>query len=96
MFMWRKKRGVKKDDDDLDGNDSEETGSSHEEEVHGEVPGGDSNKYEWAKKVNPDLWRYIETKACRRDINDEYFDNPTNRKGMSIILFVYILLILQY
>jgi len=64
MFMWRKKRGMKKDDDDSDGNDSEETGSSDEEEVHGEVPGDDSDKYEWAKKVDPDLWWYIETKAC--------------------------------
>jgi len=32
------------------------------------------------KKVEPVLREWIETKGCRRDVADEYFNNPPNRR----------------
>ncbi|KAF8987973.1 P-loop containing nucleoside triphosphate hydrolase protein [Cyathus striatus] len=40
---------------------------------------------EWVKKVELELRRWIETKECRRDILDLYFDNPPGRQAASHI-----------
>lgn len=76
MFQWRKKRKKKAPDDS---DDSEDSGDSGEDDSEDEI-GGDSDKMEWGKKVDPDLRKWIETDECRRDIADEYFNNPRERK----------------
>jgi len=34
----------------------------------------------YVKDVEEGLRRWIETKGCRRDVADEYFDNPPSRR----------------
>lgn len=47
-----------------------------------EVDGkSDDTVYQWGKKINTDLHRWIEIKRCRHDIVDEHFCNPPNHKG---------------
>ena len=36
---------------------------------------------EWVKSVQPELRFYLGTRRCRRDVLDEYFDNPVERQG---------------
>lgn len=36
---------------------------------------------EFMKTVEPNLRRWIQTCDCRRDVVDEYFNNPVNREG---------------
>ena len=78
MFQWRKKRkkrGQEGDDSDESGSGIDDEESEEEEEV-----GADSDKMEYGKKVEPDLRLWVECESCRRDIADEYFNNPV-RKG---------------
>jgi hypothetical protein len=75
MFLWRKKR-KKRGDEDENGEDSD---SEIEEDSEDEV-GLESEKMEWGKKVEPELRRWIECEECRRNIADEYFNNPPVRK----------------
>jgi hypothetical protein len=82
MFQWRKKRRAKRDDDDDEVDASGDTDASDDETEGSEVvPGQDPENYEWVKKVDADLRTWIETRACRRDITDKHFDNPSVRKG---------------
>jgi hypothetical protein len=78
MFQWRKKRCRKILVDD---GDSESDDSQSDEDDSGVEVGRDSDKMEWGKKVEPELRRWIETEHCRRDVADEYFNNPPLRKG---------------
>ncbi|KAL1701333.1 P-loop containing nucleoside triphosphate hydrolase protein [Schizophyllum commune] len=36
---------------------------------------------EWVKSVQPELRFYLGTRRCRRDVLDEYFDNPVERQA---------------
>jgi superfamily II DNA helicase RecQ len=81
MFQWRKKKCRKNAADDLD---SESDGSQSDRDDNGEEVGGDSDKMEWGKKVEPELRRWLETEDCRRDIADEYFNNPPPHKGQKL------------
>ncbi|KAL1754058.1 P-loop containing nucleoside triphosphate hydrolase protein [Schizophyllum commune] len=38
---------------------------------------------DWAKVIDPALRMYLETRRCRRDVADEYFDNPPERQEPS-------------
>lgn len=42
----------------------------------------DDGHYEWRKKVEDALRKWITTEGCRRDVADVYFSNPPGRKGM--------------
>lgn len=47
------------------------------------VSGGeadDDDGKEWGKKVDENLREWIEAVCCRRDVADNYFDNPPGRK----------------
>ena len=73
----------KKVADDVDSeSDDLQSDEDGEEEV-----GGDSDKMEWGKKVEPELRRWIETEDCRRDVADQYFDNPPLRQGQKLLHF---------
>ena len=72
-----------RDDDvqeDLDDEEGEETEQMprHRDEDEGV-------KWEWGKKVDPDLRKWISAKMCRRDILDEHFNNPEPRKCESFL-----------
>lgn len=71
MFQWRKKRRKRGDD----GNESDDVEGTDESDSDDEV-GGESDKMEWGKYVEPELRKWIETTECRRDVADEYFNNP--------------------
>jgi len=45
-------------------------------------PKDDDDRYEWRGKAQDALRKWIETEGCRRDMADEYFSNPSGRKGM--------------
>jgi bloom syndrome protein len=75
MFQWRKKRKKRGQEGDESESSDEDEEESEEEEV-----GVDSEKMEWGKAVEPELRRWIECKGCRRDVADEYFNNPPVRK----------------
>jgi len=69
--------GADQDDgEDVLGN----TEQIHEEEARGSRDEEDSGSYEWVKKVDNNLWKWIETEGCRRDVTDEYFANPPNQQ----------------
>lgn len=75
MFKRRKKkkpggrqRKTKAGYSSVSESDSLDSGSESE------ADGGEET--EWAKKVEEALRNYIETILCRRDMVDEYFDNP--------------------
>lgn len=76
MFKWRKKRQKKKEEEE----DFEDSDDSESDEDSYEEIGGDSEKMEWGKKVEPDLRNFITTEDCRRDIADVYFNNPSRRQ----------------
>jgi hypothetical protein len=92
MFQRKKvKRRRKKDAADDEGDDvalgaDQDDGEDvlgnteqvHEEEARGDEE--DSGSYEWVKKVDINLRKWIETEGCRRDVTDEYFANPPNRQ----------------
>ena len=81
MFQWRKKRkkrGQESDDSEESGSDVGEEESEEEEE---DEIGADSSNMEYGKKVEPELRLWIECANCRRDVADEYFNNPPVRKG---------------
>lgn len=52
--------------------EDEESEPTKDDDDAGKVRPG----YEWRKKVDPDLRRWIVTKSCRRDVSDEYFNSP--------------------
>jgi superfamily II DNA helicase RecQ len=63
MFQWRKKRqkpGAEEEDDGGVSGESDADEESSEDEI-----GGDSEKMECGKKVEPELRRWIETEDCR-------------------------------
>jgi hypothetical protein len=62
------------DGEDVLGN----TEQVHEQETRGSRDKEDSGFYEFVKKVDNDLRKWIETEGCRQDITDEYFGNPPN------------------
>ena len=64
-----------------DEEEEEEEDSSSDDGSEDEV-GGDSDKMEWGKKVEPELRKWISCKDCHRDILDEYFNNPALWKGI--------------
>ena len=66
--------GAEGSGDDKDVSESEE--EEEEEGCNENPPPG----YEWRKKVDSDLCRWIVTKQCRRDFSDEYFNNPPRTK----------------
>lgn len=45
-------------------------------------PKDDDDRYEWRKKIQDALRKWIETEGCRKDVVDAYFSNPPGRKGM--------------
>lgn len=47
----------------------------------------DMEEKEWVKKVEEAMREWIECESCRRDIADQYFDNPPCRKGKDAIKF---------
>ncbi|KAJ3553996.1 hypothetical protein NM688_g3333 [Phlebia brevispora] len=58
---------------------SDEGEASHDEEMppsEDEIRLGDDGDYEYKKKVEEGMRTWIETPGCRRDIDDEYFENP--------------------
>lgn len=66
--------------DDLEeGGDLEGDRDIDEVEMESERIDIESGELEWVKKVEPELRRWIETKGCRRDVVDNYFDNPTRK-----------------
>ncbi|KAF8816985.1 P-loop containing nucleoside triphosphate hydrolase protein [Phlegmacium glaucopus] len=73
---------VNEGNDDDEGNTDEEDKdpSVEDQEVERDGPKDDDSHYEWRKKVEHSLQRWIETEACRRDVADEYFSNPPGRK----------------
>jgi superfamily II DNA helicase RecQ len=77
IFRWQKKGRKKVNDEDEEGSDNS---SSEDGEDSGCEAGGDNERYEWAKKVEPELREWIATTKCRRDVADEHFDNPIDRK----------------
>jgi bloom syndrome protein len=77
MFQWRKKRKKRGDEDEGEGEDGKD--SDLEDDSEDKV-GLDSEKMEWGKKVEPELRQWIECEECRRDVADEYFNNPPVRK----------------
>ena len=83
MFQWQKKRRRKGPEDADESRDSDD---SEEDESQDEIS-GDGDKMEWGKKVELELRKWIETDACRRDVADEYFNNPRNRKRKSTAHF---------
>jgi bloom syndrome protein len=42
---------------------------------------------EWGKKVEDALRKYASTRGCRRDIADQYFNNPARRGAKNAALF---------
>jgi hypothetical protein len=85
MFVWRKKRRQKKADDE-EGEEGEDSSSDDGSE---DKVGGDSDKMEWGKKVEPELRKWISCEECRRDFLDEYFNNPALRKGIDFEMIHY-------
>ena len=49
---------------------------------------GDDEEFEWRKKVEEALRRWIETEECRRIIVDEHFGNPPRQREY-FSLFLY-------
>ena len=41
----------------------------------------DSRELVWAKMVDPNLREWIMTTGCRRDVSDQYFQNPGKQQG---------------
>jgi hypothetical protein len=78
--MKRRRKGVEDADKSGDSDDSEEDESQDE-------ISGDGDKMEWGKKVELELQKWIETDGCQRDVADEYFNNPHNRKRKSTAHF---------
>jgi bloom syndrome protein len=76
MFRWQKKKRKNNDNDNSD----ESGASDDDDETDSEEVGRDSETMEWGKKVEPDLRKWIETKECRREIADKYFNNPPDRR----------------
>jgi len=58
-------------DFEVDEEELESEAKEHENELEEER--------EYKKKVEPALREWIETKGCRRDVADKYFNNPPNR-----------------
>ncbi|KAF9033337.1 P-loop containing nucleoside triphosphate hydrolase protein [Panaeolus papilionaceus] len=70
------------DDEDMD--EPMDEGSEYEDNV--DVLRNEGEELGWVKTVDPDLRRWLEARGCRRDILDEFFGNPPERKGISSIL----------
>lgn len=43
----------------------------------------EDDEVEYVKEIEEGLRQWIETEGCRRDIQDEYFNNPLEREGDS-------------
>ncbi|KAF8064097.1 P-loop containing nucleoside triphosphate hydrolase protein [Lyophyllum atratum] len=91
MFKRKRRRRTKPAPGAFEEGSDADPGIGHESEVddHGEDNQGEDDEgpsdeeddgKEWGKKVEENLRRWIETAHCRRDIADEYFDNPPERK----------------
>jgi hypothetical protein len=66
------------EDEDLEDALAEEPATSSTPSlVGGQPPEG----YEWRKKVEKNMRRWIETDECERDFSDQHFGNPSSRKG---------------
>lgn len=90
MFQRRRKRHKRSSED---GNDEGSEESCSDEGSSEELVDEDSEKVEWGKKVEPELRRWIECEECRRDILDEYFNNPPCRKCKFWYISVHIQLL---
>lgn len=68
---------MKDEDEVMD--ESDDSDDDSDDSDSGSI-GGDSETMEWGKKVEPELRRWIVTEECRRDVADEYFNNPPQRR----------------
>lgn len=57
------------------------TGAAADLEVHANEDDEDDSDLEFAKKVEEGLRAYIETGLCRRQVADQYFNNPKRDHG---------------
>ena len=63
--------------DEILASQSQDSGSEHGSDIDSsDEVGEDGDGKEWGKKVEESLRMWIEAMTCRRDIADEYFDNP--------------------
>jgi bloom syndrome protein len=95
--VGRRRKGPKRSAPDLTLNSEDEdkssclsSSSSEQEDEEETVPVAeeDEETHTWKKKVEEALRRWIEATGCRREVFDDYFDNPPTRKRVfSCILF---------
>ena len=64
---------------EVDEEELESEAKEHENELEEEC------EYKKKPKVEPALREWIETKGCRRDVADKYFNNPPNRHRKSCL-----------
>lgn len=93
MFQQRKINGGKHKqceediDEQADNEEDADVESDTEDNLEGSTDLASADTlnvgYEWGKRVDPALRRWIATKTCRRDISNEYFDNPPADKRES-------------
>ena len=79
MFQQKKavkKRKINEIPDEIESQSGESKDGSESEK--GEE---DSRELVWAKMVDPNLREWIMTTGCRRDVSDQYFQNPGKRQG---------------
>jgi len=85
MFMWWKKWRQKKAD-----NEEEEEGEDLSSDDGSEDKvGGDSDKMEWGKRVEPELRKWISCEECHQDFLGQYFNNPALQKGIDFDMIHY-------
>lgn len=51
-----------------------------------QAEGVEGTDWDWGMKIDPHLRKWIQSTECRRDILDEYFNNPRSRKRELIVL----------
>lgn len=77
MFELQKQKQWKADASDIPGFEVDDEVPESEPEDHEDER---DDEFEYKKKVEPALREWIETKGCRRDVADKYFNNPPNRR----------------
>lgn len=74
--------GLEEENEEEDEGSEEEDGGDEDSEEDRGLDKVDDSLYEWGKKIDPALRRWVKTPTCRCTVVDEHFENPPPSKCM--------------